>query len=135
MPATTAKYKLPYPLGSDRVMDGDDQIRKLAQSVENMVQTGVVTIPVTALNTNTDAAVVVPVAFAGAPVVSLTMYSSFPQNYVVSLFNGTPPTAAGFTVRGRQIAGGAAQPLDVHWIAVGPVSAVVAAAETEEVEA
>lgn len=38
MPSQTAGRALPFPLGTDRVMDGDDQIRKLAQSVDNMIQ-------------------------------------------------------------------------------------------------
>jgi hypothetical protein len=34
MPATTAKYAYPYPLGTDPVSDGDDAIKALADRVE-----------------------------------------------------------------------------------------------------
>jgi hypothetical protein len=34
MPSSTPKYQLPYPLGTDRVADGDNAIQALAERVE-----------------------------------------------------------------------------------------------------
>jgi hypothetical protein len=36
MPGTTPKLALPYPLGTDRVADGDDAIKALAERVETV---------------------------------------------------------------------------------------------------
>jgi hypothetical protein len=40
MPASTPIYGLPYPLGTDRVMDGDNAIGALAAAVEQLIATG-----------------------------------------------------------------------------------------------
>ena len=73
MPATTSAKNLPYPLGTDRLMDGDDAIHSLAAAVDNMVQTGLVTLtPVTA-NVVVTATVTIPVAYAAAPMIQLSM--------------------------------------------------------------
>lgn len=40
MPANTPNG-LPYPLGTDRVMDGDDAIKALAQKVDDNVKAGI----------------------------------------------------------------------------------------------
>jgi hypothetical protein len=39
MGATTPKYAFPYPVGTDRVMDGDNAIQALAERVEAVMQT------------------------------------------------------------------------------------------------
>jgi len=122
MPASTAGYKLPYPLGTDRVMDGDDQIRKLAQSVENMVQTGQVTIPITAPNTPASATWTFPVPFASAtPTVLATLIAVGPlgRGVVVTVTN---PTATSCVLNAQAASGSAG--VQVFTLAVGPVTAV-----------
>ena len=37
MAGTTPKYGFPYPTGTDRVMDGDNAIQALAESVEGQI--------------------------------------------------------------------------------------------------
>lgn len=37
MGSTTTKYAFPYPIGTDRVMDGDNAIQALAQRVEDVM--------------------------------------------------------------------------------------------------
>jgi hypothetical protein len=127
----TPAKKLPYPQSSDPVAQGADAIRRLAQSVDNMVQAGIVTVPITALNTNADVAVNFPVPFASAPVaVTLTTVTGTPQTCVVSVSSGAPPTAAGFTARGQRTSGGV-QTFDCYWVAIGPVGVVALAAESD----
>jgi len=120
MPSTTAGYKLPYPLGTDRVMDGDDQIRKLAQSVENMVQNGVVNITPSAVDTTTTAAVTFPVPYSAAPNVFVNFNSPPGSGYSMMAWAGSP-TTSGFTMSLRK---GTTTASNVFWLAVGPVVAV-----------
>ena len=122
MPGTSTRGKLPYPLPSEPVSAGADSIRKLAQSVDNMVQAGTVSMDFTALNSNVDVNINFAVAFASAPFCYCGMITGFPQNYVVSILS-TGLTASGCTIRGRQISGGLGA-INVHWIAVGPVATV-----------
>ena len=126
MPGTTAAKNLPYPVGTDRVMDGDDQIRKLAQAVDNMVQAGSVNVNVTTGGTPASAAVTFPVPFASQPFVAATPAMGNAANYQC---NTGAPSTTGFTMSAvRNTAGN----VTVQWIAVGPVTAVAAAsAETE----
>ena len=119
MPATTAGYKLPYPVGTDRLMDGDDQIRKLAQAVENLVQTGTATINVTAANTPVSLAVTFPVAFQATPVVTVTPVTNNPHQVFGSV---TARSATGCTVWAARNTGSGST--DVMWTAVGPINAV-----------
>lgn len=41
MPATTPNLALPYPLGTDRVMDGDDAIHSLATALDGTAWVGI----------------------------------------------------------------------------------------------
>ena len=97
MPATTPKG-LPYPLGTDRVMDGDDNIRRLAQAVENYVQAGTAQVPAGSDgNTHASVAVVFPVPYAAPPVVQLSSTTGVPAGAGNSLFMWvTGLTAQGF---------------------------------------
>lgn len=121
MPSQTAGYRLPYPLGTDRLMDGDDQIRKLAQSVENCVQSGTVTIPITAVNTQATVAVTFPVAYQAAPVVVAGWVAGTIAGSVGGLTLASV-TTTGFTAAGIRTSGAAAIP--AAWVAVGQVVAV-----------
>lgn len=123
MPASTAGKALPYPLGTDRVMDGDDQIRKLAQSVDNMVQTGSATVPITAAGTAASVVVTFPVAFASAPTVVVAVGGAGS-----GLMSASPLTATSnasptqVTIWGIRATGTAT--FSVNYVAVGPVVAV-----------
>lgn len=83
MPSTTTKG-YPYPVGTDRVMDGDDSIKSLAEAVDTKLgvgAAGVVTINVSA-STPASGAVTFPVGrFTTTPVVvAMVLNSSAPQN-------------------------------------------------------
>lgn len=120
MPATTSGYKLPYPLGTDRLMDGDDQIRKLAQSVENMVQTGTVNITPSAVDTTTTVTVTFPVAFSAAPLVFCNFNSPPGSGYTLLVWSSSPTT----TNVAINIRKGTTTASNVNWVAIGPVVAV-----------
>src|SRR5215510_9360816 len=121
MPSQTAGYRLPYPLGTDRLMDGDDQIRKLAQSVENMVQTGLWSSPALVANTPVTATITFPVAFNAAPAVFLTLQSgvALPQAQFEYWINTTNP--ANFIVGIQSAVAGAR---NLRWLAIGQVVTV-----------
>ena len=76
MPATTAKG-YPYPLGTDRLNDGDDAIKALAQFTETQAgqgAAGIVSVPVASGAAVGSAAVTFPVGrFSSAPVVQTTI--------------------------------------------------------------
>jgi hypothetical protein len=101
-------------------MDGDDMIRKLAQSVDNMIQAGSATIPIVAVNAPLSVAVTFPVAYSTIPVVVATPVTNNPHQVFGSV---TGRTAAGCVVWGARSSGTAV--FDVTWVAVGPVSPVV----------
>lgn len=123
MPSQTAGYKLPYPVGTDRVADGDDAMRRLAQSVENMVQTAIITIPITAVNTGATFVWVFPVPYLSPPVVSVTLYSVSAGNLGAHFFGVTvPPLTTQATIGGFRTSG--ASTFQVMVMAVGPVNAV-----------
>src|SRR5262245_5964406 len=101
MPSQTTGYRLPYPLGTDRLMDGDDQIRKLAQSVENMCQTGLWTSPALVANTPATATITFPVAFNAAPAVFLTFQfgASIPPGTLETWVSTTTTTNFGIGIQ------------------------------------
>jgi uncharacterized membrane protein (DUF485 family) len=121
MPAATTGKNLPYPLGTDRVMDGDDQIRKLAQSVDNMVQVGRVTVPITANNANANVTWTFPIAYAANPTVIATPIGGASISNGAAIAVGTI-TTTNVSMVGRVASG--ASTFDVFLIAVGPVVAV-----------
>jgi hypothetical protein len=98
MPATTPKG-YPYPLGTDRVMDGDDSIQALASAVDTKVglfASGYVASPVPgSLNTPVSVAVTFPAGlFSANPVnVTVTPLTATPQARAVSV-NGVSQTGA-----------------------------------------
>lgn len=123
MPSQTSGKNLPYPLGTDRLMDGDDAIRKLAQSVDNMVQAATVTVPVTAANTPASVTWTFPVAYSAPPVVL-----ACPAGGTAIVGRGTVVAPAqaitntSVAITAQTSTGTGAVPVWV--IAVGPVSAV-----------
>ena len=121
MPSTTSKG-LPYPLGTDRVMDGDDQIRKLAQGVQNYVQSGTLAIPITAADTATNATLVFPVAYAAPPNVTATANTGPPSGNAYQAVWIGATTAADVVINAKRA--GASAGFTVTWIAVGTIAAV-----------
>lgn len=118
MPSQTAGKNLPYPLGTDRVMDGDDQIRKLAQSVDNMAQAGTATPNITTGGTAATVAVTFPVAYASTPSVAISYNLSANANISCSVQS---PTASGFIAAAVRATAGT---VPCYWIAVGPITPV-----------
>jgi hypothetical protein len=117
MPSQTSVKNLPFPLGTDRVMDGDDQIRKLAQSVDNMAQGGLANINVTTGGSPSTLVVTFPVAYAAVPVVTTGVQGSSPN-----IGSGVQAvTATNVTLSGYRATAGTQ---GVYWIAIGPVVAV-----------
>lgn len=114
MPANTPKG-YPYPLGTDRLMDGDDAIHNLAQAVDDhlgRVAAGQATVAVSTANTPASVAVTFPVGrFTATP-------------YIVTQYNGTlagrsasssAASTAGATVWGNAPTTGN---VAVGWVAV-----------------
>jgi hypothetical protein len=119
MPANTAKG-YPYPLGTDRVMDGDDAIHNLANAVDSKLGVaagGSATLPApSATNIPVSLAVTFPAGrFTVAPFVTASPTGGSPQALapctVVSV------TAAGFTLYGARVGGGMATIL-CYWQAI-----------------
>ena len=100
MPANTPKG-YPYPLGTDRVMDGDDAIHNLATAVETklgVATAGTVNVNVVTGGTPASVAVTFPVGlFSATPNVVTTCVSGAPQN--------TPSGASGVSATGATIWG------------------------------
>lgn len=116
MPANTPKG-YPYPLGTDRLADGDDAIHALATAVDTMIGVGAagsvsVTTPASGAGT---AAVTFPVGrFASAPFVALTLVSTGATQGNGNL-TATGIGTAGFTANYNR---GAASTFTVHWLAL-----------------
>jgi NAD-dependent dihydropyrimidine dehydrogenase PreA subunit len=96
-------------------MDGDDMMRKLAQSVENMVQTGTASVNVTTGGSASTLAITFPVAFAAPPTVVVTPSGSSPN---IGAMVATTPTATAVTIAAYRATAGAQV---VYWVAIGPV--------------
>jgi hypothetical protein len=123
MPSQTPGYRLPWPLGTDRVMDGDDQIRKLAQSVENCFQSALITIPTTTPNTPASITWTYPVAYAVAPLVLVALAGgtgTVTRTPIVAAAQAT--TTTGVSISGVAASGTA--PLVVFALAIGPINPV-----------
>lgn len=121
--AVSTPKNIPYPLGTDRVMDGDDAMRRIAQSVDNMVQGRAESIPVTTADTNGTLAVTFPVPYASPPVVVTGLNQGPPAGTNQNAFVWAASiTATGFNFVGRRSASGTT--LSASWVAVGPVTPV-----------
>jgi hypothetical protein len=121
MPVTPGKA-LPYPAPTDPVASGAENLRKLAQSVDNMILAGTGTHPTNTVGSNQDYAVVFTVPFATVPIVVLTPLTTAPDIAVACVLAGSV-TTTGFTARGRRTSGGAGA-FDSAWIAVGKTTLV-----------
>lgn len=122
MTANTARG-YPYPVGTDRVMDGDDVIHSLADKVNDQLgasASGSGTLPAPgAADGLTTLAVTFPVGrFVTAPLVFMQATGNLPQatgNYV-SIWPTNPATTTGFTANMRRGTNLSAVPF--HWFAV-----------------
>lgn len=117
--ATTPKG-FPYPLGTDRVMDGDDVIHSLATAVDvksGLVAGGNVVIPITAVNTLATVAVTFPVGlFTANPIVVCTQTGAGSAATVpVRFFSANAATPSGVTIAGVNT--GSAATFNVNWVA------------------
>ena len=118
MPANTS-LGYPYPVGTDRVADGDDAIHALASAVESKVGvfrcgTVVVATPDTAAGST---AVTFPAGlFTAVPAVGASCVASAPIQWAA---NGYAPTTTGMTVRAQKTTGAAS--VTVSWWAAQSV--------------
>lgn len=117
MPANTP-LGYPYPLGTDRLMDGDDAIHNLASAVEGKLgvqASGTAVVTVATINTPASVAVTFPVGrFTVAPVVTACAVSNNPGTILAGV--GTGPTTTGCTVFGYRSA--STGTVNVAWNAV-----------------
>lgn len=116
MANTTHGY--PYPLGTDRLTDGDDVIHSLATAVDTQLgvaASGLVTTPVPgALNTAVSVTVTFPVGrFNVAPNVLVSANINNPHTAAVS---ATGVSATGVTVNGSRLSG-ALGAIPIWWLA------------------
>lgn len=117
MPTTTPKG-YPYPLGTDRVMDGDDVIHSLASKVDvaaGTAATGRISFTISAVNTPVAVAITYPAGrFVNTPSVLATPLGVSPQ--WISVGMGTAGgTNTGVTLYGARSSG--TQNFDAYWIA------------------
>jgi hypothetical protein len=85
MPSNTPIFGFPYPLGTDPVSQGDNDIRALAEDVETVINTGMGLRLIKSQAIGTTAVASVPVTGA---------FSASFDNYLITL-NGTTPSTSG----------------------------------------
>lgn len=117
MPANTPKG-FPYPVGTDRVMDGDDSIHNLATAVDTKVglhAAGVTTIASASMGVPTSIAVTFPVGrFTAVPVVVTNCYGTAnPQAFATGT---STVSATAFTISAVRITSNGA--INIAWHAV-----------------
>lgn len=114
MPNTPHGY--PYPVGTDRVMDGDDVIHNLADKIDSqlgVLASGSVTVQTTTVNTPASASVTFPAGrFTTPPNVIVSCQGANPQFAFAST---AAPTASGTVLWACKTTGTAATV--VYWIA------------------
>jgi len=115
MPANTPKG-FPYPLGTDRLADGDDAIHNLATAVDTKVgvaAAGIAAVNVTTGGTAATLAVTFPVGlFTAAPIVLCTYTLAATSNAACS---AQSPTTTGFQCSAVRATSGV---INVNWHAV-----------------
>lgn len=116
MPANTPDKGYPYPLGSDRLMDGDDAIHALATSVDYSIQAGTVVVTPSAQDTDTSLTVTFPHPYAVPPIVVVAPMTGPPSaNYSQAVF-ASNVTTTNFAARVKRstVVG-----ITVAWVAIG----------------
>lgn len=122
MPANTANG-FPYPLGTDRVMDGDDAIHSLASAVDALASASAagvapITIPAGAQNSGNVAVTFPAGRFVTPPAVACSIGYGASVGYVCSTMY--PTTTTGCVIRTGTRDGsnlGASTGVTVFWIA------------------
>lgn len=113
--ATTPKG-YPYPLGTDRVMDGDNVVQALATAVDGWLGkawTATTIVNVATGGGNGSVAVTFPAGhFTATPNVITTSQSTAPQNAQGAASNAS---ATGVTIYGTRATAG---PVSINWYAV-----------------
>ena len=120
MPATTARG-YPYPLGTDRVADGDDAIHSLATQIDTALgasAAGTVGITHASAGTTASASVTFPVGRFTAPPTFISVQPWLTTNGGVLEGGGSPTgvLATGFTANYYRPSGTGA--MTVQWLAV-----------------
>lgn len=114
MGSTTPKYGIPYPLGTDRVADGDNAMQAIAQKVEDLLskrlQVGVVTVQLTG------------VQYSFATVIFSTAFTKVPRITVASgagdiFATAMNPSTTGFDCGAFRPGGATTYAVTVQWIA------------------
>lgn len=105
----------PFPVGTDRVMDGDDAIHALAQTVDFSIQAGVVNFT-TVADTNVIVAVTFPHAYQAVPVVVLGFGAGPPAGNYSQLFWAQVLSTTGFQAATKRVN---AQTVAAYWTAIG----------------
>jgi hypothetical protein len=117
MPDVT-RLGYPFPVGTDRVMDGDDAIKALATAVDTKLgaaASGSATVPITAGATVASISVTFPAGrFTAAPAVLTTVNTGAQPDTFHS--NAAGITATGCTIYGIRVNG--ASPFPVAWLAI-----------------
>jgi hypothetical protein len=108
----------PYPVGTDRVMDGDNAIQALAEAVDAHLRRGVasgsISMPITAVNTTAFATVTFPAGrFTATPIVATAVGASGATPFFPVTVSAV--TATGCTLGAARSSGTAAFP--AYWIA------------------
>jgi hypothetical protein len=109
---------LPYPVGTDKIVDGDDAIKALAEAVDARVPwrmtANLSTWGVPGANAGVSAALTFPVGrFTQTPIVVVTADST---GYLAGSSGGV--TSAGFTGRVFNLTAGVPGGVNLKWIAV-----------------
>jgi hypothetical protein len=114
MGSTTPKFAIPYPVGTDRVMDGDNAMQAIAERVEALLsarhQVGLVTVNL------------VGVQFTFSTVVFPTGFTKIPRVFVSSQAGDIFATAlnvqtTGFDAGAYRPAGAITYAVPVMWLA------------------
>lgn len=119
MPGATS-HGYPYPLGTDRVADGDNAIHDLAQKVNDQLgamASGLANVTITAIDTVANVSVTLPVGrFLSAPQVVATSFGGTTPGYASTTYSISSASATGFTLNAYRRAGGTGAQ-QVAWIA------------------
>lgn len=114
MATTTHGY--PYPLGTDRVMDGDDVIKALATAVDTQLgvaASGMAAVPTPTVNVGAALAITFPAGrFNVAPNVQATLAAANPNNWLPAGVSSVTTTGAVLNVYRT---GGGATTTNVYW--------------------
>ena len=105
MGSTTPLKGYPFPTGTDRVMDGDDAIRKLAQSLDNMMQYATVSSGTLVAGQAVTVNYAWPIPFADVPFVVVSIQANAGTLQGGASAASLAPTAAGGQVVAQRTTG------------------------------